>query len=244
MEQAEDQKTGERPHTVDSRPITGGARLDLLANGKGIFLVSDSMEQSVKGCIVSTTEELLTCKMQMDDARYANSPESGTILHCAVPDDSCTYRFEACYQSSTALPEKLWYIKSPTVVYREQSRKFVRVPAILPMIVRFKNAYGGSREPQKTTMVDISGNGICFISPEEASENSPVEIVIPELPSYGELRTMAIVCRCQEKKVLNHVVYQVGAMFTDHLSPANKMKLERALTQLQREYLKRGMGIR
>lgn len=244
MELAEETENTERSHTVDSRPITGEARLKTLSDGGGIFLVNDSMEQSVKGYLVGTTEELLTCKMQMDDARYINSPESGTVLHCAMPGESCTYRFEAYYQSSNALPEKLWYIKSPTVVYREQSRDFVRVPAILPMVVRFKNVYGGSREPRETTMVDISGNGICFISPEETEENSPVEIVIPELPGYGELRTTAVVCRCREKKVLNHVVYHVGAMFTDHLVPAEKMKLERALTQLQREYLKRGMGIR
>ncbi len=244
MGKTEEKGNTEWPHTVDSRPITGQERLDPLSEGKGIFLINDAMEQSVKGHLIDTTEDLLTCRMQMDDSVYVNSPESGTLLHCAVPGESCTYRFEAYYQASNALPEKLWYIKSPAVVYREQNRNFVRVPAILPMIVRFRNAYGGSREPRETTMVDISVNGICFISPEASAENSSVEILIPELPGFGEFRTMAIVSRCQEKKVLNHIVYHVGAMFTEHLAPKDKIRLEKALAQLQREYLRRGMGIR
>ena len=189
--------------------------------------------------------DFLSIEMEQDDREYVNAPAQGTEILCAAQGDNCVYRFPARFRSSSALPEKKWYLDFPEEVLREQMRRFVRipVPSDMGLKVKLPNGIGSLRRAKEMTICNISGSGICFASDQEAPVGSKISVCIDDLPGYGELRTTATVRRCTQIRFLNHYVYHIGAHMEEHISEKQQDKLVRALFQLQQQYLKKGVGV-
>jgi c-di-GMP-binding flagellar brake protein YcgR len=193
------------------------------------------------GRIMKTGVSLLTIELAILDEDYKDSPTCGTPIHCSVLDDRCTYHFDTIFHGSAALPDHVWFIDMPQQAERRQSRSFVRVPVELPMRVWLTNAYGGRCNPISTSLVDISGGGICFVMKKEVPEKSNIQIEIKDLPLIGTLNTSAEVKRCEAIEVLASTVYHIGASLL--LEKAAENKLVRSVFQLQRQFLHRGLGV-
>lgn len=216
----------------------------LLDAGGIVYLIEDGSLKPQKGILTAREGERLIVKMQMTDEVYAQSPQQNASFHAALTSDTCTYHFDTQFTSSAPLPDHIWYMTEPASMVRQQSRSFVRVPAQVPVRVRLKNALGGLKNPKETDLVDLSGDGLCFISEEEVLLDSEVAVELPDLPEFGDLRTTVIVRRCAEHTRPTGVIYHIGAQMTENLTKPERMKLERCLAQLQRDYLKRGLGVK
>lgn len=220
---------------------------DVLALQQIIHLNTADRKLRVVGTLGEIGEKLdfLAVNLEMDDSEYVKGLETGQMLFGAAQGDNCVYRFTACFRSSTALPEKRWYIDFPQQVQRQQLRQFVRVPVPQEMglKVRLPNGFGNFRTSKEMTICDISGNGICFASEQEAPIGSRVSICIEDLPGYGSFSATATVKRCTQIRFLNHYVYHIGAHMENHISGKQQDKLVRALFQLQQKYLKKGIGV-
>ncbi len=206
-----------------------------------LYPKNDSLART--GKITEITDDYLAITMAMTTKDYLDAPNSGDALQCAVAGDNCVYRFSTAYRSSTPLPDHNWYLTKPDYVDRQQNRRFVRVPTQLPIRVKLTNNYGGLKNAMETTLVDISGNGICFVSEKENPIDGKIAIEIADLPIIGTLQTNAVVKRCDVVVVPSGQVYHIGAYFGDDLRKGQEDKLIRCVFELQRKYLERGMGI-
>lgn len=216
---------------------------EALSIEQAVYLYPENEPRARTGQITEITDEYIAITMAMDTQEYLNTPSLDDAFRCAVTGDNCVYRFAAAYRSSTPLPDQIWYITKPVDVERQQQRRFVRVPAQLPMRVKLTNNYGGLKNAMETTMVDISGNGVCFVSEKETPVDGTISIEIPDLPIIGTLQTEAIVKRCDVVDVPSGQVYHIGAYLGDNLRRGQEDKLIRCVFELQRKYLERGMGI-
>ena len=196
-----------------------------------------------KGKIIELNTGFAAVAMDMTPEEYVTAPEEGAAFQCAVTGDNCVYRFATAFRSSAPLPDQLWYIQAPAEVERQQLRRFVRVPAPIPMRAKLMNTHGGFKNAVDTVMVDISGNGICFVSEKEALENTQVFVEVPNLPVIGTLSAQGVVRRCAGIDTPTGHVYHIGAYLGDQLSRSQQDKLIRSVFQLQRKHLERGMGI-
>ena len=220
---------------------------DVLALQQIVHLNTADWKRRVVGKLGEIGERLdfMAVDLEMDDSEYVNGLEPGQTLYGAAQGDNCVYRFTARFRSSTALPEKRWYIDFPEQVQRQQMRQFVRVqvPQEMGLKVRLPNGFGNLRSSKEMTICDISGNGICFASEQEAPIGSSISVCIDDLPGYGSFSATATVRRCTQIRFLNHYIYHIGAHMENHISDKQQDKLVRALFQLQQKYLKKGIGV-
>ena len=219
------------------------AAKEVLQAGQAIRLYPANSGTIRLGKITETAPDCLSVTMTMTPAEYLNAPESNATFQCAVTGDNCVYRFPAIFHGSAPLPDLIWYISSPAEIERQQNRRFVRVPIPLPIRVKLTNIYGSFNNAMETTLVDISGNGVCFVSKKPAETGSKIAIEIPDLPVLGTLHTTAVVKRCAAVEVLTSCVYHIGAYLEDDMDKNTQNKLIRCVFQLQRKYLEKGMGI-
>lgn len=220
---------------------------DVLALQQVIHIHTADRELLAIGKLGEIGEEFdfLGIEMNMEDQEYVNAPRQGQGLFCAAQGDNCVYRFSAKFRSSTALPEKKWYLDFPEEVQRQQQRQFVRVPVPMELGLKVKlpNGLGSLRRAKEMTICDISGSGICFASDQEAPIGSQVSVYIEDLPGFGPLKTTATVRRCTQIRFLNHYVYHIGAHMEGNISEKQQDKLVRALFRMQQQYLKKGVGV-
>lgn len=214
------------------------------AGGTVYLLEEDSEEQAKKGRITAHEGNRLIVRMQMTDEAYAQSPRQNTPFHAALTSNTCTYHFVTKFTSSTPLPDHIWYITAPMKMIRQQSRSFVRIPTLLTIRARLPNSLGGLKNTKEMELVDLSGDGLCFISKEPVPEGTEVLVEIPDLPGFGTLATTCLVRRCAEHKRPTNVVYHIGTQMAKGLTNTERIKLERCLAHLQRAYLRRGLGVK
>lgn len=216
--------------------------LDVIQEDMRIHLTSEG-QPVVHARIVELVDNRLIVETEMSDEQFVSSPRVDTPFHAVACGDKCTYHFDTAFVASSPLPSHLWYMAVPDVVVRRQIRHHVRVPIALSMRVNYESAYGTFQAPKETTLVDISGNGVCFISTVAVEKDSRIVIEVDELPVVGKLRAIARVKRCAEFVFLTDTVYHVGAILEEHLERGQQDKLIKSLFQLQRGYLQRGLGI-
>ncbi|SFT73275.1 c-di-GMP-binding flagellar brake protein YcgR, contains PilZNR and PilZ domains [Selenomonas sp. GACV-9] len=193
------------------------------------------------GIIAEISLRYLAIHIDCVPETFLNVPTDDVALECAVTGNGCVYRFTTSFRSSSVLEEMTWYLEKPDTVERVQMRRFVRVPIALPMLVKIPGRYGNLRNATITTLVDISGGGLCFACNEEVPLQSRVAIAIPGLPLYGTLKTDAIVERCTPIEVPAGTVYHIGVSLEDRLTLRQQDKLVQSVFYLQRDYLKKGL---
>lgn len=172
---------------------------------------------------------------------YINAPPADEPLTVNVFEKVGIYEAPSKYRSNALLPEKIFYIDKPECFRRQQQRAFVRVPAPLPIRYRTENIYSAYQKSYASTLIDISGSGLCFVSDKEIPVTATISLQIEELPILGKLSLIADVIRCREIKVPAGVIYHVGVCFEDYITRPDHNRLMRAISSLQRNHLRQGL---
>ncbi|MCI6283607.1 PilZ domain-containing protein [Selenomonas sp.] len=220
---------------------------EVLHAGQFIHLgVPDEEEEGglrmVQGRIDDLALRYLAVELDVEVRDFLSSPAAGTDIACAVTGDGCVYRFTVGFRGCSRLPVRQWFLERPLTVTRIQMRQFVRVPLELPLAVKLPGDHGSMKNAADTTLVDISGGGLSFVSDEKVLLSAAIAVDIPELPGYGELRTGAKVKRCTPITTpTGRRIYHIGASFDDDFARAEQERLIQTVFELQRSYLQRGL---
>ncbi|WP_294157711.1 flagellar brake protein [uncultured Selenomonas sp.] len=196
----------------------------------------------VAGRIDELALRFLAIELDVEVKDFLSSPAAGTDIACAVTGEGCVYRFTSGFRGCSRLPVRQWFLERPETVSRIQMREFVRVPLDLPLAVRLPGDHGSMRDAADTTLIDISGGGLAFVSEEKVLLSAAIAVDIPELPGYGELRSGAKVKRCTPITTANgRKIYHIGASFDEAFVREKQERLIQTVFELQRSYLQRGL---
>ena len=217
---------------------------DVLRPGQFFRLAAefDEKKLSFAGRLRSYTLRYLAVELQAAGEDYLTSPPAGTEVRCAVTGDNCVYRFAVGFRGCTRLPEHIWFLEKPETITRIQMREFVRVPLTLPARVKLPGAHGSTQNARETTLLDISGGGLAFVSTQEVLLASRIAVDIPNLPHYGRLRAAGDVRRATAVDTPAGRVYHVGIAF-DGMTAREQDRLVSSVFELQRELLARGIRL-
>ncbi len=213
---------------------------NILAIGQKLHIHWEEQPVLIQGTINDIEERYLA--IAMERGWQEMTPKSEASLQISIAADHCVYRFTAIYQNRRSLSLPLWYVTRPHTLQCAQDRRFVRVPASLPLQVRILNPLGTADDPYTTTALNISGNGLCFISLEPIEPHRQVHLTIEQLPLLGQLHIQGEVCRCLSIDVPRGRIYHIGVCLEKYLSHAIQEKLIHCVFELQRSYLGRGLG--
>ena len=212
---------------------------DILAIGQKLHIHWQDQAVLVKGQIADIEDRYLAIAIQQGGQE--GCPPREAVLQVSIAGSHCVYRFSAIYQNCRALSLPLWYITRPQELSCCQERRFVRVPAPLPVRVCVANDFGGNGNPHNSMAVNISGNGICFVALEPIELQRQVELTIDRLPLFGRLQVKGEVCRCLPLDVPYGRIYHIGVCLEKYLSHSIQEKLVHCIFELQRNYLERGL---
>ena len=215
---------------------------NVLRIGQRIVLTTSQYENPIEAELGEIGALYLGIKVDsLTQDEYINAPVTDSPVTIKLFDRDGFFESNLKYRGNTLLPQKMFYIDKPEFFMRQQHRQYVRVPASLPIHYRTRNIYNGFNDPKDSTLVDISGNGLCFISDTEVLCPSTISIIISGLPKINAFPISADVVRCQPVEVPSGTVYHVGVYFDDYISRADRSRLLRALTALQRKHIQKGM---
>jgi len=206
-----------------------------------VTTTNEDYRLDLHGIITEISLRYLAVRIDCDPDVFLDVPAADILLDCTVIGNGCIYRFTSTFRSSSMIEDMTWYLSRPVTVNRIQMRRFVRVPVSLPMLVKLPGCYGNLRNATITTLIDLSGGGLCFACNEEVPLQSRVAIAIPGLPLYGTLKADALVERCTPITVPTGTIYHVGVSLEGRLSPREQDKLVQSVFYLQRDYLKKGL---
>ncbi len=174
--------------------------------------------------------------MPVDAKRRPVLPEPDSKVCGRIITDKCVYRFFAVYKERCADPIPIWKITKPVLLERWQRRRFVRVPARLALTVQIINEEGQLGQSVETTLVDLSGNGVCFSYPSLVHVGCRAVLDIEPLPDIGNLQLVSKVTKCVPVETPLAVVYHVGVEF-ENMERSVQNKLVRFIFELQRKLL-------
>ncbi|TCS80964.1 flagellar brake protein [Pectinatus cerevisiiphilus] len=165
--------------------------------------------------------------------------ETGQTVEGRIIDDKVrVYSFTAQYERIGRVNIPVWIVEMAPTVIRNQHREFVRIRVSIPIQVAVAEQDGSMEVPFHTHSVDVSGNGISFLSAEALQPGTMLTIETIPIPSVGRIHTFVEVKRCilsQDKQS-----YLIGGKFTD-LSKQIQNKLVKYLFSRQREFIKKGI---
>lgn len=198
---------------------------------------------ALRGRISSIEPNILAVQMQpLWNEPAPATPAIGKDLQVSIPGKQCAYRFTSTYQHKHVVDDLIWYIAKPKLIEKQQLRRFIRVPASLPMRVRLPNSLGGFRNTRSTVTIDISGGGLCFVSKDPAPPESQIRLSVAGLPQLGELSSTAEVVRCTRVHVPAGIIYHIGVSLEKSLPVRTQDKLIHSIFCLQRKHLSSGLA--
>ncbi|MEA4900854.1 flagellar brake protein [Desulfitobacterium sp.] len=159
----------------------------------------------------------------------------GTPMKVIFWDEVAAYEIKSKIIQRIAVPVAIFILEFPHDIRRVQRRNFVRVPAFYPITFRSVNRQGLS-DPQKGTMLDLSGGGMRFQT-YETVEMGAILLTTLSLPS-GPLQTSARVCRVE--KDLEQKRYSVSVDF-NQIPERDRDRIIRCVFDLQRDMRKKGL---
>lgn len=213
----------------------------ILTVGQKMRLHAAGSEHAYKGVLQEIGELYIAAAIEISPEDYINAPLVDTPVEVHLAGRNCLYLTTCAYRGNAPLPAQIWYVKKPDTLERQQQREFVRVPVPLPLRVKTINIYGGYKDARETVSVDISGNGLCFVSEQDIPVPSMVQLLIEDLPGMDELPISADAVRCMPVKVPAGCVYHVGVCFENYLSRPVRTHLLHAINVLQRQVLHKGI---
>lgn len=209
------------------------------------FYVGDDDEKYTSRIEDMTKTELMVA-MPMNKQGVPVIPMSGERLYALAAGETCRYRFFTKYLGSARVDGgnfSVWKIAIPEEVERHQNRQFVRVRVNQRVQVRVIDEEGQIKDPQMTQSVDLSGNGLCFISRNPIRIGNKVALEIFDIPDVGVLEVMSHVVRCTEVETGSGVrLYHVGVGF-EQLSRTTVNKVVRYLFTVQRRSIAKGIEL-
>ncbi len=219
---------------------------EILKIGQRIeFYVGDEDEKYTSRIEDMTNTELMVA-MPMNKQGVPVIPMSGERLYALAAGDCCRYRFFTKYLGSSRVEGgnfAVWKISRPEEVERHQNRQFVRIRVNQRVQVRVIDEEGKIKDPEMTKSVDLSGNGICFVSRNPIRIGNKVALEIFDIPDVGVLEVMSHVVRCTEVENGSGArIFHVGVGF-EQLSRTTVNKIVRYLFSVQRKSIAKGIDI-
>ena len=205
----------------------------ILKVGQRVEIIVDGQPYSSR--IEDFNDVDLILAMPLDSKRRPLLPESGTKIDACIFSDQCVYQFFSKYKDKLAAPIPVWIVSLPVEVEKKQNRKFVRVPAAIPIQVQIPDEDGGLSSPQLTETKDISGSGFLFIFKQPVALKTKIVLETEVLAQVGRIKTFAEVVRCS-KPVPGRDLYWIGVKFIGLARPLQN-KLVQFVFQKQREEL-------
>ena len=116
--------------------------------------------------IEDIVEDKVVVAMPMNSKHVPLIPRQGEKLYALAVGDRCRLRFFSKFIAINKLDDRIpvWHIKLPETVERHQNREFVRIRVSLPVKVKLIDSEGTIHAPKMSSIVNLSGNGICFCS--------------------------------------------------------------------------------
>ena len=116
-----------------------------------------------------------------------------------------------------------------------ERRRFFRMASILPLKIWTQDNHGNRSDEEDTLSYDISATGISFICNHEIPTTCFVNVEVVELPFLDGFTVQASVVRCAPHTTkTGHTGYLIACDFRDQLTRAERTKLLRSVTVLQR----------
>lgn len=215
---------------------------DLFFYTQQIYFHSAGYKKQIKGILVEFDEERIG--IQLEDvplAKYLKSPQKGQECNLFVYNETGYFTATVEYISQTQLPNKVFYFSVPKFFIRQQKRSFVRIPTNLPLQYQTRNKYNTFNNPVNTHTVDISGNGIRFVSTKKIQPTKTIRLEINDLPEIDSFLSLADVIRCIEIPIPTGKIYHIGVSFEKYLGFNEQTKLLHAINILQRNLLQKGI---
>lgn len=197
--------------------------------------------------IIEINENAIVLEVELPDDLYLLPPPTGQPLYCTIAGDNCVYKFESKFICNSTLASKLWSIELPQNLVSYQHRDFIRVQAYsLTLRVKYPKDFGNYSNLVEVPLRDVSGAGLGFVSDHQLELDKQILIEIDGLPGFKTpLKGAGIVRRCQEvSSVTDNVSYNIGLFIEPYLSPVEQDKLIKAVHELQRNYIKMGLGVK
>lgn len=217
----------------------------VLKVGQRIELYTENSDTRYSSRIEDITKDDLVIAMPVDSRRVPVIPRKNERIYTLAVGKQCRYRFFAVFKGTARQDGRIpvWRITKPETVERHQNREFVRVRVNLPLRVRLIDRQGTIGDPLVTRTVDLSGNGICFVSAKEVPVDTQAGIELDNIPNIGTLEVMCKIARCSCIPLDDErVIYHVGAGF-QHLSRSVSNKLVNYIFEVQRKELALGIDI-
>ena len=203
-----------------------------LEAGQMLYFQEENRPHLWEGRLLEITEDklLVSICLASDSSSHDISPR--TRLRCSAPLENCTYRFSAAFCGNAPLDGRIWYVEKPTTIVCQQRRSW-RVPVTLPINLQPKEQEAFPVLPQKATLVDIGGHGLCLVSPIPFPEGMRLSIEIPALPWESK---QAVVRRSAALNSLAGPIHHIGALLEQPLSRQEQEELLHHVHSLQKEY--------
>lgn len=210
----------------------------LLQPGQLLLIDSAIYPRPIEGIIMHVNEKHLAISVDtLTDDEYTASPAAGSEITLRIFNKHGHYETIVNYLGNSPLPQKYFFTERPQRLISSQMREFARISASLPVIFRIKTALNGYTDMKQSSLVDISGNGLCFIADKAINRSTEIFLLISSLPNIDRFPISGTVARCRQVQTSSGYVYHIGVSFKNTISQAEQTKLLSALTSLKHDYL-------
>lgn len=214
----------------------------ILLPNQWVVIHSPHYPHPVESLITKIDDATLSASVDdLSHEEYVASPVRDSIVTIKLSNKSGHFETDVKYLGNSPLPQKIFFLERPTWLRHSQMREFVRIPATLSLIYKTRNIYNGFNNAKKTCLINISGNGLCFVTDKAINRSSTMSILIYGLPGIESLSLWADVIRCRQVTVPYGTVYQIGVCFQNYISRSQHTQLLHSLTTMQRKYLNKGI---
>ncbi len=214
----------------------------VLKIGQRIEFYVDDDDEKYLSRIEDITKDAIYAAMPVNKKRVPVIPMRGSQVYALAVGERCRYRFFSIFRERAMQDGRIpvWRIDRPDTVEKHQNREFVRVRVTKKVSVSVMGDDGSIGEPFVTWTVDLSGNGVCFLSNEPMPYDTELALELYDIPGAGNVKVMGRVIHSTKFERPDGDVYHVGTHM-EHLSRAIMNKIVRYLFYVQRRNIAKGI---
>ena len=121
-------------------------------------------------------------------------PERGAEVQITFTGRDCLYKVTVHLQDNLSERERLWRFELPRKLIREQKRRYVRIPAHLPIRLSMADGVGKFDSSVYSETVDVSAGGVCFVSPHKVAVGQTLFVILEQLRGWSPFRCSVMWC--------------------------------------------------
>ena len=213
----------------------------LLTPGQLLLLETQHYEHPIEGLLMHINDKHMAVAVEnLPDNEYSNTPPAGINLVLRFSGKQGHFEAETRFLGNSPLPQKLFFLERPSQIRSNRQREYFRVPTSLFVMYRTKNAFNIYTDMKRSTLVDISGNGLCFIADTAINRSTKVFLLINGLPGIDQLPITATVVRCRQIRVSAGYIYHIGVSFDDCMPNQMHNQLLGSLSKMQQNLISKG----